>query len=97
MYAKINDFEIPLELLEMVTLDLSGGGHITGEALLDIERQHIRDALSQFHEGQAVSLHVVSIKGERLDGPQVLKKLEGGDVDTGDGRKYTFHIFFEPQ
>jgi hypothetical protein len=97
MYAKINDFEIPLELLEMVTLNLSGGGHITGEALLDTERQHIRDGLSQFHEGQAVSLHVVSIKGERLDGPQVLKKLEGEDVDIADGKKYTFHIFFEPQ
>jgi hypothetical protein len=97
MYAKINDFEIPLELLEMVALNSSGGGHITGEALLDTERQHVRDELSRFHEGQAVSLHVVSIKGERLDGPQVLKKLERADVDTGDGKKYTFHIFFEPQ
>jgi hypothetical protein len=97
MYAKINDFEIPLEMLEMVTLNLGGGGHITGQAMLDTERQRVRGELSQFHEGQAVSLHVVTMKGERSDGPQVLKKLEGEEVDTGDGRKYTFHIFFEPE
>ena len=95
MRAKLDDFEIPDRLLQMVTLQLGASVHISGEALSDNDRQLMRDELSRLHEGQAVSVQVVSGDGGRWNGPEVIKKIDTEDANVGDGRKLTFHIFLE--
>ena len=97
MNAKIDDFEIPSHLLQMVTAQLAGSVHVTGEALSDKDRRIMWDGLSKFHEGQSVYLIAVSGRDEKVNGAEVVKKLETQDVDVGEGRKFTFHIFLERQ
>lgn len=92
MYAKVDEFEIPLSVIRYV-LPTIDGLRIVGDAFGGKDYDVVKDGLSSMQEGNTVNVQAISNNGERIDGRYIIEriKLEERGVTLSKAR-LTFHI-----